>query len=81
MIEDGTVEVAEYGRRLGPGASFGEIALLHDVPRTASVRAVSDVRMRILDRRSFLAAMSSHEVAHSRAHAVAAEHLARPEVG
>jgi MFS family permease len=81
VIEDGTVEVAEYGRRLGPGASFGEIALLHDVPRTASVRAVSDVRMRVLDRRSFLTAMSSHEGAQSRAHAVATKHLARPEAG
>jgi len=80
VIEDGTVEVAEYGRRLGPGASFGEIALLHDVPRTASVRALSDVRMRVLDRRSFLAAMSSHEDARSLAHEVAADHLAQAEV-
>jgi hypothetical protein len=36
--------------------------------------------MRVLDRRSFLAAMSSHEGARSRAHAVAAEHLAQADV-
>ena len=42
LIEQGRVVVSQAGRRLrdrAPGASVGEIALLYDVPRTASVRA------------------------------------------
>ncbi len=41
--------------RLGPGAAFGEIALLDGGPRSATVRAVTDVRCAILTRWDFLA--------------------------
>lgn len=77
VIEEGTVEVPEYGRLQGPGTGFGEIALLHDVPRTATVRATGEVRLRVLGRRAFLAAVTGHEDAHASALAIAAEHLAR----
>lgn len=38
---------------LGPGDSFGEIAILADVPRSASVRALSDVEVRVVERVAF----------------------------
>jgi MFS family permease len=63
VIEEGTVEVTvrgEHVRFLGVGDSFGEIALLRDVPRTASVRAVDDVVLRSLDRADFVPAVTGH---------------------
>jgi hypothetical protein len=61
LLMAGTVEVLEddvHRRHLGPGASFGEIALLHRVPRTATVRAVSPVELLALDRDTFLLAVT-----------------------
>jgi CRP-like cAMP-binding protein/Zn-dependent protease len=55
-IRSGQVEVLRGRRRvrvLGPGAYFGEVALLLDVPRTASVRALTPVRAFRLDRKGF----------------------------
>jgi CRP-like cAMP-binding protein/Zn-dependent protease len=55
-IGSGQVDVVKDGtlvRTLGPGAHFGEIALLQKVPRTASVVARTPVRAFRLDRDGF----------------------------
>ena len=58
-----------------PASSFGEIALLRDVPRTASVRAVSAVTLLALERDVFLAAVAGHAPSRTAADAVVAERL------
>ena len=73
VIEDGEVEVE--GKILGRGASFGEIALLRDVPRTASVRARTDVLLRALERGDFLGAVTGHTASSTAADAIIALRL------
>ncbi|HTN25248.1 MAG TPA: cyclic nucleotide-binding domain-containing protein [Solirubrobacteraceae bacterium] len=63
VVADGEFDVDESGRwlrRQGPGDYFGEIALLHDVPRTAGVTAVGDGALLALDRDDFLGAVTGH---------------------
>ena len=61
IIESGLVEVTQGGtvlRREGPGDHFGEIGLLRDVPRTATVTALEDTVLMTLGRDDFLAAVT-----------------------
>jgi hypothetical protein len=67
VIEDGEVVVSLNGRpvaTLGPGKYFGEIALMHDTPRNATVTAVTSATLLALDRVEFLEALTRHP--HSR---------------
>jgi MFS family permease len=56
---------------------FGEIALLRDVPRTATVVAAVNSDLLVLERDAFLAAVTGHSVAHAAGEAVADARLAR----
>lgn len=70
IIEAGQVEIVrvEPGRseeRLavrGEGDSFGEIALIHDVSRTATVRCLTPVDVVTFNRRDFQTLVGSYEV-------------------
>ncbi|HEX3239371.1 MAG TPA: MFS transporter [Solirubrobacterales bacterium] len=76
LIEAGQVEVFEHGefrRNEGPGESFGEIALLHDVPRTATVRATVPTRLQVLEREQFLLAVVGHRRSQQLARSVSEE--------
>jgi CRP-like cAMP-binding protein len=62
VMLDGTATVSigtEVVRALHPGDQFGEIALLHDVPRTAGVTASSLVTTLSLQRHDFVSAVRS----------------------
>jgi len=61
---------------MGAGATFGEIALLRDVPRTATVVALSDAELWALDRAEFLAAVTGSVPALREAERVAEARLA-----
>jgi hypothetical protein len=61
VIESGGVEVTKQGRHvatLGSGDYFGEIALLRNVPRTATVTARSDTVLQALDSATFVPAVT-----------------------
>jgi MFS family permease len=73
LIEDGQVEVFEDGvfrRNEGPGESFGEIALLRDVPRTATVRTTKPTTLLALEPDQFISAVTGHRRSHQVAHTV-----------
>jgi CRP-like cAMP-binding protein len=62
VIESGTVRVShgeDVVRHESAGDFFGEIGLLRDVPRTATVTAVDDVDLLVLGRADFLAAVAA----------------------
>jgi Cyclic nucleotide-binding domain len=78
IVADGEVDILVDGeavRVTGPGGYFGEIALLRDVPRTATVRAKADVELLALDREDFIAAVTGHAASAEAADSVIAARL------
>jgi len=78
IVESGElgVDLATGQKLEGAGGWVGEIALLRDVPRTATVRARSDARLLALDRDEFLSAVTGHERTREAAYGIASERLA-----
>ena len=75
-IADGTVEVLRDDvlvNTLGRGEGFGEIALVHEVPRTATVRTVTETRLFAIEREPFLVALTGHAPTRERVEQIAAE--------
>jgi MFS family permease len=79
VIESGDAEVLGDGqlvRTLGPGDYFGEIALLRKVPRTATVRARSELGVSELTRDVFIPVVSGYGASVGQADAVIGDRLA-----
>jgi Cyclic nucleotide-binding domain len=80
-IADGTVEVSRNGvllNTLGRGDGFGEIALVDDVPRTATVTTRTDTRLLVIDRERFLVALTGHAPTRERVERIATERRPSP---
>ena len=79
VIDSGLVEVTQAGRvlrREGPGEYFGEIGLLRDVPRTATITAVEDTVVQTMARDDFLRAVTGQREARLAAENIVSRRLA-----
>jgi hypothetical protein len=77
IVGDGELHIDAGGRPItvGRGDYFGEIALLRDVPRTATVTAAAESELYGLSREDFLATVTGHPVARALGEEVAAARL------
>jgi MFS family permease len=78
VIQNGEAEVIGDGRlirTLRAGEGFGEIALLHDIPRTTTVRARTPLELYTLDRRDFVVTIGGYESSAREANTVVDDRL------
>lgn len=78
VIADGEVEIMRDGRAVASrrrGEGFGEIALMYDVPRTATVTSKRDTQLYSLERETFLLAVTGHATAQRAAQDLSAARL------
>ncbi len=83
VLVDGTAEVRRGGRRLnelGPGSFFGEIALVSETPRTATVTATAPVRLLVITGQSFRRLLTESPSIQAKVLAALAERLASTTV-
>ena len=78
-ISEGELEIVRDGVRvntLGRGEGFGEIALLHGLPRNATVATLTAAKLYVLEKEPFLEVLTGHPTARTKAHAIAVERMA-----
>ena len=81
IVRDGELDIDAGGRHTTAHEAdyFGEIALLRDVPRTATVKAAVDSNLYALRRADFLSAITGHSAARAAGEAIAETRLKRSE--
>jgi CRP-like cAMP-binding protein len=82
LIGSGQVDVIHGGKlvaTLGAGQYFGEIALLHDVPRVATCVTRSDAELLELERQVFVTAVGGNQQSHATIEDVVAGRLGELE--
>ena len=79
IVRDGELDIDAGGRHTTAHEAdyFGEIALLRDVPRTATVKAAVDSNLYALQRDDFLSAVTGHSAAYAAGEAIAETRLKR----
>ncbi len=83
-VADGVLTVTRQGHAVGTvtrGDGFGEIALVRDVPRQASVVAATDAYLFALEKEPFVQTLTGHAVVASAVHHVVTDHLGGVEPG
>jgi MFS family permease len=82
IVDSGSVRIGlgNGEKQSAAGDYFGEIALLRDVPRTATVTAATATRLYALERADFLAAVTGHALAEAAGHEIVGERLGGGEL-
>lgn len=84
VVDSGELTVEPEGRppvTIGRGEYFGEVALLRDIPRTATVTARTEAVLFALEPDVFIAAVTGHAPSAEAADAVVASHLGTGSAG